>query len=257
MKKIYIAKTIFTLVIFTFISLKTYAQVRIVQVDPTTNVVTIHNYGGTTVDISSYWFCQFPSYVKVSLMAAPITGSTMLTSGADVTITSSVNFGVANGEFGLYNNIITNADFGNASKILDYLEWGTSGHTRESVAIAAGIWTIGTTITASAPYQYTGDGSQNGVGFWSTVLGIEDFKNKVTFKISPNPTESILNLQLLSSLENGNIIVFDMLGKQILNSKININNNIAQLDVSNISNGLYLVRVSSGGNTQVKRFIKQ
>lgn len=252
MKKKYILKPVLMLLFAAFIFTQTNAQIRIVQVDPTTNVVTIHNYGGSTVDISTYWFCQFPSYVQVSTMTVN-SGNVNLAAGADVNITSSVNFGVANGEFGLYT---TGSNFATTGMI-DYLEWGTSGHTRESLAVSLGLWSAGTTITASPPYQYTGDGTQNGMGFWGTVLGIEDFENKITFKVSPNPTASILKIQLSSGILDGDVKVFDMLGKQILNNKISINNNIAQIDVSNISNGLYLIKVSSGGNIQTKRFIKQ
>ena len=47
-----------------------------------------------------------------------------------------------------------------------------------------------------------------------------------------------------------------MLGKQVITQEINANNQ-AQIYVSNISKGIYLVKVSSGENTQTKRFIKQ
>jgi hypothetical protein len=253
MEKKYVITSLLTLVFTTLISVQSFAQVRITQVDPTSNVVTIHNFGGATVDISSYFFCQWPSYFQVSFMAAPISGSTTLISGADVTITSSVNFGIANGEFGLYS---TSGGGTFNSGMVDYLEWGTSGHFREGLAVSLGLWATGTTITAPAPYEYTGNGSQNGVAFWGTVLGIEDFKNQTTFSIFPNPTNSILNLQLAPNFVNGTINIFNLLGKQVLTKEIN-SNNFAPLDVTTLSKGLYLIKVTSGNNTQTKRFVKQ
>jgi Secretion system C-terminal sorting domain len=255
MKKIYIAKTIFTLVIFTFISLKTYTQVRIVQVNPSTNSIIIHNYGGATVNVTGFWTCTKRVYGALNLMTLLNGGDLMLDPGEDLEFINSINL-MASADLGLYDAF----NFASSTSMQDYLQWGgvfngLSG--REDVAVAKGIWVAGTIISASPPYQYTGDGTQNGVTFWGTVLGIEDFENNITFKAFPNPTISILNLQLSSGIIDGTVTVFDMLGKQILKNKININNNIVQLDVSNISNGLYLVKVSSEGNTQVKRFIKR
>ena len=77
-----------------------------------------------------------------------------------------------------------------------------------------------------------------------------------TFNISPNPATTILNIQLSKSLTNGNITVFDILGKQILIKEFN-SNNLTKLNVSNLSKGMYLVKVSSGENIQTKRFIKE
>jgi hypothetical protein len=252
MKKKYLFKSVLTLLFTAFIFVQTKAQIRILRVDPATEVVTIHNYGSTTVDISGYYFCQFPIYFQVSSMTVN-SGSTMLAAGADVTITSLVNFGNTDGEFGLYtaagSPLFT-------SNMVDYLQWGSSGHVREPVAVSAGIWTAGTFIGAAPPFEYVGDGSQNGVGFWDTVLGIEDFKNVISFSIFPNPVTSILNIQFSKSLTVGNIKVFDILGKQLLNEEIN-SNNLTQLNVSNLSKGMYLIKVTSGENTQTKRFIKQ
>lgn len=252
MKKKYLFKFILTLLFTAFIFVQINAQIRIVQVDPATEVVTIHNYGSTTVDISGYFFCQYPIYFQVSSMTVN-SGSTMLAAGADVTITSLVNFGNTDGEFGLYtaagSPLFT-------SNMVDYLQWGSSGHVREPVAVSAGIWTSGTFISAAPPFQYTGDGSQNGVAFWDTVLGIEDFKNNISFSISPNPVTSILNIRLSKNIVDGNITIFDILGKQILVKKLN-QNNLTQLNVSNLSKGMYIVKVSSRENTQTKRFIKE
>jgi len=254
MKKKYVITSFLTLVIATLFSAPSFAQVRITQVDPSTNVVTIHNYGGSTVDISNYYFCQWPIYLQIQADAMTVnSGSLNLAAEDDVNITSLVNFGISDGEFGLYTAA---AWPGFTTNMVDYLEWGTSGHVREPVAVAAGIWSAGTTITVPAPYEYTGDGTQNGVTFWGTVLGVGDFENKIVFNISPNPVTSILNIQLSKNIIDGNIKVFDILGKQILTKELNPNN-LTRINVSNLSNGMYLVKVTSGENTQTKRFIKE
>ena len=89
MKKKYLFKPVLMLLFTAFIFAQTHAQVRIVQVDPATESVTIHNYGGSTVNISSYYLCNFPDYKVISGMTI-INGTTMLASGADITVTSNV-----------------------------------------------------------------------------------------------------------------------------------------------------------------------
>ena len=108
------------------------AQIRIKMVDPSDNTVVLRNYGGSTIDVSSYWFCNWPSYAQISGMSVN-SGSTNLASGEEVNITSSINFGVSDAEFGLYT---TNAS-SFANDMIDYLQWGSFGHQRESVANTA------------------------------------------------------------------------------------------------------------------------
>ena len=50
--------------------------------------------------------------------------------------TTTANIKADDGEIGLYSN----PDFGNSDAIVDYVEWGSSGHGRSSVAVGAGIW---------------------------------------------------------------------------------------------------------------------
>jgi len=87
------------------------------------------------------------------------------------------------------------------------------------------------------------------------TLSNKDFSIN-SFTISPNPVTSILNIKMSKNFIAGNIKVFDILGKQILTIELNPNN-LTRINVSNLSNGMYLVKVTSGENTQTKRFIKE
>ncbi len=62
MKKNYLLKitALLALALFCFSSLN--AQVRISKLDPNTNSVALKNFGASAVDISGYWFCNFPAY---------------------------------------------------------------------------------------------------------------------------------------------------------------------------------------------------
>ena len=217
MKKKYYFKLILTLLFTLFIFSQTYAQVRITEVNPSTDAVTIHNFNPRgSIDISSYQLCSLFNYGTLGGMTIT-SGSLNLISGADVTVACTASFVLNNtaADLGLYNS----GSFGSTTAMEDFTQWGSGGNGRESVAVAKGIWSAGDFISVAAPYQYTGDGAQNGVTFWNTVLGIDDFENQIAFSIFPNPTASILNLQLSPSFVKGNVNVFDILGKQVLSKK--------------------------------------
>jgi hypothetical protein len=80
------------------------------------------------------------------------------------------------------------------------------------------------------------------------VLGLEDF-NMVGTLIFPNPVKDILSI---SGIENIiSIKVYSIKGK--LEKEV-INND--QVDFSNLSSGIYLIKVDNG-NTYLKRVIKK
>ncbi len=225
----------------------TFRSVRISKLDPSTNSVALKNFGSSTVNISGYWFCNFPAYGQVSSM----TSTVMLNPGEEINIASSVNFAVADGEFGLYN---TNS-FGSSSALEDYIQWGNAGHQRESVAVAKGIWDAGTFINVAPPFEYTGNGSQDGVAFWST-LGVEDFEQVGNIKLYPNPSNSILNINAQNAGTNGTIEIFSIVGKKVLTQKLELSE-ATKIDVSDWDSGLYLVKILSDTGEETKRFVKQ
>ena len=224
----------------------TFRSVRISKLDPSTNSVALKNFGSSTVDISGYWFCNFPAYGQVSSM----TSTVMLNPGEEINIASSVNFAVADGEFGLYN---TNS-FGSDTAMEDYIQWGNAGHQRESVAVAKGIWDAGTFINVAPPFEYTGNGSQDGVAYWST-LGIEDFEQVGNITLYPNPSNSILNIHVQTTGANGTIEVYNILGKKVISQELV--SEATKIDVSGWNSGVYLVKISSENGEETKRFVKQ
>jgi hypothetical protein len=72
--------------------------------------------------------------------------------------------------------------------------------------------------------------------------------------IYPNPATDVITIQM-SNTEASTIEIIDVTGKVVL-----IRNNQAQratIDINNLPNGIYLVRVSSGSNMEVQKIIKQ
>lgn len=246
MKKNYTLRVLITAVLVMVFTINISAQVRISKLDPNTNSVALKNFGASAIDISGYWFCNFPAYGQVSSMTA----TTMLNPGEEVYIASSINFAVADGEFGLYN---TNS-FGSDTAMEDYIQWGNAGHQRESVAVAKGIWDAGTFINVAPPFEYTGNGSQDGVAYWST-LGIEDFEQVGNITLYPNPSNSILNIHVQTTGANGTIEVYNILGKKVISRELV--SEATKIDVSGWNSGVYLVKISSENGEETKRFVKQ
>lgn len=250
MKTNYTLKALLMLVILTFglTNLEAQANVRILRLDPATNSVTLKNFGDANATISGYWFCNVPNYAAVSGMTSTAT----LAPNEEINLASTINFPVSSGEFGLYN---TNS-FGTASAMLDYLQWGTgnAGSSRESVAVAAGLWVANTFITVAPPFEYGGDGTQNGVANWST-LSLNDFEEENTLKIYPNPSNSLLNIELQNEISNGTIEIYDLLGKQIFQQNIT-SNSILPIDVANWNTGVYIIKIASENSLKTQRFVK-
>ncbi|MDO5969805.1 T9SS type A sorting domain-containing protein [Flavivirga aquimarina] len=108
------------------------------------------------------------------------------------------------------------------------------------------LWAKGSSLT----FGYHGSNKSGTVA--NLTLGTDDYVLN-QFKIFPNPGKTIMNFQLPPSISEANIEVYDTLGKQIYNS-YHIDD--SKIDISKWGTGLYLIKVSSLGNTKTKRFLK-
>jgi uncharacterized delta-60 repeat protein len=78
---------------------------------------------------------------------------------------------------------------------------------------------------------------------------------QIALSIIPNPTSGMVNISTDAAISN--YILTDNIGKILLSKKTNGMLN-QQLDISNYSNGVYLLRISdSHGNSVTKRVLKQ
>lgn len=72
-------------------------------------------------------------------------------------------------------------------------------------------------------------------------------------KISPNPVTNMLSLSYVQNITN--ITVFNLLGQEVIVK--NLNANQAQIDMSNLANGTYLVKVTAGNQVKTIKVLKQ
>ena len=137
--------------------------------------VVIQNIGDASGNLQGFAICQAPTYHSfVDIEVAPgelvfvSLGGDLpeLASVAKETVIASIgSISVDDGEIGLYSE---SRKFGNSDAIIDYVEWGDSGHTRSVVAIGAGIWNSGDFVvtTSDTNILIVTDASGSGADNW-------------------------------------------------------------------------------------------
>jgi hypothetical protein len=134
--------------------------------------IEIGNLGPDTGDLTGFWIAIHPFYLEIpSTIIAP--GKAIVVSVApgadpDLVIPAAGLLPVmksGSGEIGLY----ASGGFGDPDAIVDYVEWGSTGHVRSDVAIEAGLWPEDQAIVidGSATGLTAEDRSEPGPQGWS------------------------------------------------------------------------------------------
>ena len=78
--------------------------------------------------------------------------------------------------------------------------------------------------------------------------GINLPANEQGFSIYPNPSNDYFNIKVPPHFK-GTMMVYNLIGQQIANYKLTLATPLIQIDLSNFSSGLYLVRIESEAGT--------
>jgi len=96
----------------------------------------------------------------------------------------------------------------------------------------------------------------------TSELSVADFGKKGTFGIYPNPTKEDRKINILFDVKqadskNGNVEIFDFTGKKVYETAINNISgfSVQEVDVKNLTAGIYLVKISYGGRTETKKLV--
>jgi serine protease AprX len=87
------------------------------------------------------------------------------------------------------------------------------------------------------------------------VLGIEDQLLKETFAIYPNPVTAIFNVSFPQQTERAVVTIFDVIGKQVFTKEISAVEN--KVNISELSGGVYITRITSEGVTNSFKILKK
>ncbi|TRX58226.1 hypothetical protein FNH22_14285 [Fulvivirga sp. M361] len=156
-------------------------NVRLIKVDAGADQITLKNFGDAPQDLTDIFLCNRFSYEKISALS-----TADLTLDPDETIVIDRTLDDTSSDVGLYS---TNS-FTSAEAMMDFMQYGedVAAGGRASVAIEKGIWTAGEFVENGTPYDYTGDGSQNGASSWTNTIT----PNVRLFKVDANTDQITL-----------------------------------------------------------------
>ncbi|MDG1334309.1 MAG: GEVED domain-containing protein [Crocinitomicaceae bacterium] len=148
---------------------------------------------------------------------------------------------------GLFTNTTTSAGSG-ATYAWDFGDGvGTSTDENPSyVYSAAGTYYVTVTVTNACGTDTYGD------SVLVTTVGLEEIAGLGTIAVYPNPSNGIFNLDVnFNEAANLNLVVVDMLGKEVAVKQINAANGIHSdvIDLSTSATGVYFLKVISDNNT--------
>ncbi len=109
--------------------------------------VAVTNIGSGPGSLDRHQICQRPSYFAIDDVTVTAGETVYFAAGSSTGLDGQVfeagsGFGrltASSGEIGLYSS----RSFDSSDDIVSYVEWGSSGHGRSSVAVEAGIWAAG------------------------------------------------------------------------------------------------------------------
>jgi len=87
-------------------------------------------------------------------------------------------------------------------------------------------------------------------------VAIESIDNK-TLTAYPNPVSDNLTVNYTITAESGQLEIFHISGQKVWENRLAKGENIHQVDLSNLTEGIYLLKISEKGNTPItKRIVK-
>ena len=113
------------------------------------------------------------------------------------------------------------------------------------------ITTPNTTYTASEWDQYDFN-TFDGIGIYDSNTASVDSSDFETFKMYPNPING--NTLYFKTTKDININIYNALG-QIVKSE-NISENKNNIDISNLSKGIFIIKINFGSTNISKKLIK-
>jgi hypothetical protein len=129
---------------------------------------------------------------------------------------------------------------------------GNGGETLSVTGLSVGtyyirVWSDGNAPPVSGRVEGTFDIVVN------ASLSTGSFENEAAFNYYPNPVQNTLTLSAQNNIEN--VTMYNMLGQEVLRATPNAVN--SELDMSNLQDGTYFVKVTIANTTKTIRVIKQ
>lgn len=88
------------------------------------------------------------------------------------------------------------------------------------------------------------------------VIGVEEVINELEFSLYPNPNSGILNIIYNNELGGKELKIYNISGKLIETLLLKQGENSSQIDISSLSNGLYLISINTERGIITSKLIK-
>lgn len=108
---------------------------------------------------------------------------------------------------------------------------------------------------SSSSLGYHGNGNY-GAQLANLTLSNDVFERELSFKIFPNPTSNSLNIKTGNNFSDGELKIYDAIGREVYKSNITNSNALITINLNPWTNGVYLIRVRNMDGEKTKRFIK-
>ena len=251
--------------------------------NPTTGnqQIEIKNIGDETADISGWKLCRLLNYTQLPTgITIPADGIIVIHVGASGTNTSTDIFlssmsalNVSASDLGLYINTLT---FTSSANMRSFVQWGSDGNGRESVAVTAGFWTAGTFVPNvaeghSIEYDGSGNNSLDWVDQPTPTIGQENgivtslTKEKtlpseyILSQNYPNPFNPVTTVAYQLPVSGRvSLIVYDLLGAKVatlVNSVQSAGIHSVRWNAANVASGIYFYRLRAGSFTQTRKLV--
>ncbi|MEE9373406.1 MAG: T9SS type A sorting domain-containing protein, partial [Saprospiraceae bacterium] len=228
--------------------------------------VELKNIGNDSIDVSSYFLCTFPVYSIIGDLDI-ICGNVFIAPGEYLTVNASVlNYSSSDGELGLY----VDNNYTDPNSIIDYVEWGSTGHRRSSIAVSANIWSTDSTATSFAnDKSLLFDGEGNNPSDWvegdanncmeNNLVPTDGKEDKLFFfSIAPNPLTDVAMIKFKNdnSTTRGTMYIYDQTGSIRHTQVISVKNGQEnRVNLSFLERGIYFIKVFSSQNSFYSKFI--
>ncbi len=147
---------------------------------------------------------------------------------------------------------------GSANQAIDSIVWDfDNGHQLTGDSVGYQYFTVGTYIVCGTAYTGCGDSTFCDTLFVNKV-GLEE-KQKLAFSLAPNPAQENVQLHMAASGHPIDVKLYSINGQQLLQKRLPSGTTKAQLNISQLPAGVYLVVLQSGetGIIGRKKLIKE
>ena len=96
--------------------------------------------------------------------------------------------------------------------------------------------------------------SDTSICYSINTLSIED-NSSLELKLYPNPIEDVLNIELGNSYDKVDVKIYSLTGQMVKSTQLNNGLNF-KINLSELSSGLYILKIDSEGKTHTSRILK-